>query len=187
SEERQLEDLAPPACHLPRRVRLPLARGGSLGGGGGYQAVRRGFPLDRAEGSSRAPHARRAALERRGHRGGAGPRQRGAGRVHLGRASAQDRGRRRRPGPRRALRDDVTRTLGMPTVVLFDVDGTLIDSGGAGARSWAHAFDKLYGISADIGSHTAAGETDPVLARKTFDAAAGRGPSGAEPARPVAV
>jgi phosphoglycolate phosphatase len=75
----------------------------------------------------------------------------------------------------------------MPPVVLFDVDGTLIDSGGAGARSWTHAFDKLYGISADIGSHTAAGETDPVVARKTFEAAVGREPSEAELARLFAV
>lgn len=30
----------------------------------------------------------------------------------------------------------------MPTVALFDMDGTLIDTGGAGARSWKHAFDK---------------------------------------------
>jgi phosphoglycolate phosphatase len=75
----------------------------------------------------------------------------------------------------------------MPPVVLFDVDGTLIDSGGAGARSWTHAFDKLYGISADIGSHTAAGETDPVVARKTFEAAVGREPTEAELARLFAV
>ncbi len=58
--------------------------------------------------------------------------------------------------------------MSMPTVALFDIDGTLIDTGGAGARSWKHAFDKLYGIPADIGSHTSAGETDPVVARKTF-------------------
>jgi len=75
----------------------------------------------------------------------------------------------------------------MPTVVLFDVDGTLMDSGGAGARSWTHAFGTLYGISADIGSHTAAGETDPVVARKTFEAAVGREPSEAELARLFAV
>jgi phosphoglycolate phosphatase-like HAD superfamily hydrolase len=75
----------------------------------------------------------------------------------------------------------------MPPVVLFDVDGTLIDSGGAGARSWTHAFDKLYGIPANIGSHTAAGETDPVVARKTFEAAVGREPTEAELARLFAV
>lgn len=81
----------------------------------------------------------------------------------------------------------MTSAVEMPTVVLFDVDGTLIDSGGAGARSWMHAFDKLYGIYADIGSHTAAGETDPVVARKTFEAAVGREPSEAELARLFAV
>jgi phosphoglycolate phosphatase-like HAD superfamily hydrolase len=81
----------------------------------------------------------------------------------------------------------MTWAVGMPTVVLFDVDGTLIDSGGAGARSWAHAFDKLYGISADIGSHSEAGETDPVVARKTFEAAVGREPTEAELARLFAV
>jgi phosphoglycolate phosphatase len=81
----------------------------------------------------------------------------------------------------------MTSAPGMPTVVLFDVDGTLIDSGGAGARSWAHAFDKLYGISADIGSHTQAGETDPVVARQTFEAAVGREPTEAELARLFAV
>jgi phosphoglycolate phosphatase-like HAD superfamily hydrolase len=78
-------------------------------------------------------------------------------------------------------------TVVMPPVVLFDVDGTLIDSGGAGARSWRHAFDKLYGIPADIGSHTAAGETDPVVARKTFEAAVGREPTEVELARLFAV
>jgi phosphoglycolate phosphatase len=74
-----------------------------------------------------------------------------------------------------------------PTVVLFDVDGTLIDSGGAGARSWRYAFDKLYGVPADIGSHTSAGETDPLVARKTFVGAIGRDPTEQELARLFAV
>jgi beta-phosphoglucomutase-like phosphatase (HAD superfamily) len=81
----------------------------------------------------------------------------------------------------------MTSAMDMPTVVLFDVDGTLIDSGGAGARSWAHAFDTLYGISADISSHSEVGETDPVVARKTFEAAVGREPTEAELARLFAV
>jgi phosphoglycolate phosphatase len=81
----------------------------------------------------------------------------------------------------------MTSAVVVPPVVLFDVDGTLIDSGGAGARSWRHAFDKLYGIPADIGSHTSAGETDPVVARKTFEAAVGREPTEAELARLFAV
>src|SRR6476646_10757314 len=64
-----------------------------------------------------------------------------------------------------------------PSLVLFDVDGTLIESGGAGTRSWRYAFDQLHGIPADIGSHSEAGETDPIVARKTFEGAVGREPT----------
>jgi phosphoglycolate phosphatase len=65
----------------------------------------------------------------------------------------------------------------MPQAVLFDIDGTLISTGGAGARSWRHAFDTLYGIPADIGEFTDAGMTDPTVARLTFKAAVGHDPS----------
>ena len=64
-----------------------------------------------------------------------------------------------------------------PVVVLFDVDETLVHTGGSGARSWKVAFNKLYGIPADIGQHTSAGETDPEVARATFTAVMGRDPS----------
>jgi len=64
-----------------------------------------------------------------------------------------------------------------PVVVLFDVDETLVHTGGAGARSWKAAFDKLYGVPADIGAHTSAGETDPQVARETFVGVLGRQPS----------
>jgi phosphoglycolate phosphatase-like HAD superfamily hydrolase len=64
-----------------------------------------------------------------------------------------------------------------PAVALFDVDGTLIDTGGAGARSWAHAFARLHGIDADITAFSEAGQTDPVVARETFQGALGRDPS----------
>jgi phosphoglycolate phosphatase len=67
-----------------------------------------------------------------------------------------------------------------PRAVLFDVDGTLISTGGAGARSWRHAFDTLYGIPADIGEFTDAGMTDPTVARLTFKAAIGHDPSPTE-------
>jgi phosphoglycolate phosphatase len=36
-------------------------------------------------------------------------------------------------------------------VALFDIDGTLIITGGAGAAAWRLAFEELYGIPADIG------------------------------------
>lgn len=61
-------------------------------------------------------------------------------------------------------------------VVLFDVDGTLIISGGAGARSWCLAFEELYGIPADIGQFTDVGMTDPDVGRQTFEAVLARKP-----------
>jgi phosphoglycolate phosphatase len=67
-----------------------------------------------------------------------------------------------------------------PEAVLFDIDGTLISTGGAGARSWRHAFDELYGIPADIGEFTDAGMTDPDVGRKTFEAVLHRAPERAE-------
>jgi phosphoglycolate phosphatase len=60
--------------------------------------------------------------------------------------------------------------------VLFDIDGTLLITGGAGAASWRLAFDELYGIPADIGTFTDAGMTDPEVGRKTFEAVLSRIP-----------
>ncbi len=61
--------------------------------------------------------------------------------------------------------------------ILFDIDGTLIISGGAGAASWRMAFDELYGIPADIGEFTDNGMTDPDVGRQTFVAVLDRQPS----------
>jgi phosphoglycolate phosphatase len=71
-------------------------------------------------------------------------------------------------------------TPAKPTVVLFDVDETLVHTGGSGARSWTAAFEKLYGIPADIGQHSSAGETDPQVARATFTAVVGHEPDADE-------
>src|SRR3989454_7036419 len=65
---------------------------------------------------------------------------------------------------------------GKRIAILFDIDGTLIDTGGAGAASWRLAFDELYGIPADIGKFTDAGMTDPDVGRKTFEAVLNRKP-----------
>jgi phosphoglycolate phosphatase-like HAD superfamily hydrolase len=73
-----------------------------------------------------------------------------------------------------------------PQAVLFDIDGTLISTGGAGARSWRYAFDELYGIPADIGEFTDAGMTDPTVARLTFKSAVGHEPSPREVATVMA-
>ena len=63
---------------------------------------------------------------------------------------------------------------------LFDIDGTLIITGGAGAAAWRLAFDELYGIPADIGKFTDTGMTDPDVGHRTFRAVLGRDPSRAE-------
>ena len=67
--------------------------------------------------------------------------------------------------------------------ILFDIDGTLISTGGAGAESWKRAFDELYKIPADIGEFTDAGMTDPDVGRKTFEAVLKRKPERKEFAR----
>src|SRR5436853_3981706 len=70
--------------------------------------------------------------------------------------------------------------MAKPQSVLFDVDGTLVSTGGAGANSWRYAFNELHGISADIGEYTDAGMTDPTVARLTFQKAVGHDPSPTE-------
>jgi len=60
--------------------------------------------------------------------------------------------------------------------ILFDIDGTLIITGGAGATSWRLAFDELYGVPADIGQFTDTGMTDPDVGRRTFEAVLHRQP-----------
>jgi phosphoglycolate phosphatase len=73
-----------------------------------------------------------------------------------------------------------------PLAILFDIDGTLISTGGAGARSWRWAFDTLYGVPADIGAFSEDGMTDPDVARGTFVGAIGREPTDREVARLLA-
>jgi phosphoglycolate phosphatase-like HAD superfamily hydrolase len=75
---------------------------------------------------------------------------------------------------------------GGPLAILFDIDGTLIDSGGAGAASWREAFQELYGIPADIGKYTDAGMTDPEVGRLTFRSVVGHDPSPRELGRLMA-
>jgi phosphoglycolate phosphatase len=73
-----------------------------------------------------------------------------------------------------------------PLAILFDIDGTLISSGGAGAVAWREAFQDLYGIPADIGRFTDAGMTDPEVGRLTFAAVMGHAPSAGELAQVLA-
>src|SRR3954451_21386777 len=67
-----------------------------------------------------------------------------------------------------------------PRILLFDIDGTLVTTGGAGAVAWRQAFEELYGIPADIGQFTDAGMTDPDVGAKTFEAVLHRKPTARE-------
>ena len=72
-----------------------------------------------------------------------------------------------------------------PRILLFDIDGTLVSTGGAGAVAWKRAFEDLYGIPADIGEFTDAGMTDPDVGAKTFEAVLHRKPTPRELAQIV--
>jgi phosphoglycolate phosphatase len=52
--------------------------------------------------------------------------------------------------------------------ILFDIDGTLLHTGGAGAVAWQRAFLELYEVEANIVEHTHAGMTDPEIAEIVF-------------------
>lgn len=56
----------------------------------------------------------------------------------------------------------------MIKAVLFDIDGTLLHTGGAGAVAWQRAFLELYEVEANIAEHTHAGMTDPEIAEIVF-------------------
>ncbi len=75
---------------------------------------------------------------------------------------------------------------GQVAAILFDVDGCLISSGGAGTRSWRYAFERLHGVPADIGAFTDDGMTDPTVGRLTFARVLGREPTDREMARLLA-
>jgi phosphoglycolate phosphatase len=70
--------------------------------------------------------------------------------------------------------------------VLFDIDGTLLVTGGAGGVAWQRAFDELYGVEADIAEHTDAGMTDPEIAAIVFREVIGREGSQAERSQAIA-
>src|SRR3954468_17336788 len=67
--------------------------------------------------------------------------------------------------------------------VLFDIDGTLISSGGASHVAWKRAFQDLYGVSAGIDEYTNPGMTDPEVGRLAFAGAVGREPTRRELAK----
>jgi len=69
--------------------------------------------------------------------------------------------------------------------VLFDIDGTLLVTGGAGGVAWQRAFEQLYGVEADVAEHTDAGMTDPEIVRIVFREVIGREGTQAERAQAI--
>src|SRR5918995_4951816 len=61
--------------------------------------------------------------------------------------------------------------------VLFDIDGTLISTGGASDRAWKRAFKELHDVDVDVPSATGKGVPDPEVGRAVFKAALGRDPT----------
>jgi len=70
--------------------------------------------------------------------------------------------------------------------VLWDIDGTLLYTGGAGAVAWQRAFEELYGVEANIEEHTRSGMTDPEITEIIFKEVIGRKGSEEERAAVVA-
>jgi phosphoglycolate phosphatase-like HAD superfamily hydrolase len=70
--------------------------------------------------------------------------------------------------------------------VLWDIDQTLLSTGGAGAVAWQRAFQELYGVEANIDEHTRAGMTDPEITEIIFAEVIGREGSPEEHAAVVA-
>jgi len=58
--------------------------------------------------------------------------------------------------------------------VLFDIDGTLLVTGGAGGEAWQRGFQELWGVEANVAEHTAEGMTDPEIVKIIFREVIGR-------------
>ncbi|RMH56770.1 MAG: HAD family hydrolase [Candidatus Hydrogenedentota bacterium] len=73
-------------------------------------------------------------------------------------------------------------------LAIFDIDGTLIRTGGAGLRSLARAFRKLFpnhrGLhnDPDLSEYSPHGKTDPLIFREIFRDITGRNPKDSETA-----
>jgi phosphoglycolate phosphatase len=61
--------------------------------------------------------------------------------------------------------------------ILFDIDGTLISTGGASDRAWKRAFKELQGVDVDVPAVTGKGVPDPEVGRVVFKAAIGHEPT----------
>jgi phosphoglycolate phosphatase len=70
--------------------------------------------------------------------------------------------------------------------VLFDIDGTLVSTGGASDRAWMRAFKELQNVDVDVPAVTGKGVPDPQVGRLVFANALGRDPTDEEAAAVMA-
>lgn len=64
--------------------------------------------------------------------------------------------------------------------IIFDVDGTLLTTGGAGGVAWGKAFEEVHGVSVDIAKVTESGMTDHDVATKALSTVLDREPTDAD-------
>lgn len=67
--------------------------------------------------------------------------------------------------------------------LLFDIDSTLIATGGASDRAWRRAFLELHAVEVNVGDYTGKGVPDPMVGLQCFRGALGRDPDGDEMAK----
>jgi phosphoglycolate phosphatase len=67
--------------------------------------------------------------------------------------------------------------MGQPTVILFDIDGTLIRSGGAGGKALDDAFEFLFGVKKAFRQISFVGSTDLRIAEDVFQIHFSRSPT----------
>jgi phosphoglycolate phosphatase len=63
---------------------------------------------------------------------------------------------------------------------LFDIDGTILLTGGAGSRALNAVFEDRYGVHGAMDAINAGGKTDPLIIGEIFASHLGRAPSAAE-------
>jgi len=61
--------------------------------------------------------------------------------------------------------------------VLFDIDGTLVSTGGSSDRAWKRAFKELQDVDVDVPAVTGKGVPDPEVGRIVFEKTIGREPT----------
>ncbi len=64
--------------------------------------------------------------------------------------------------------------------ILFDIDGTLVTTGGASDRAWQRSVRDFYGVDFDVGRNTGKGVPDPEVGREVLRVILDREPTGRE-------